>query len=210
MMTTKLPLLLASGTLALGAGLWFLSQGDTTGESLENETGAVTPAWENPSSSRQSIPSLTHAEDREVLESFHGNEPTITITEGTQFAEAEAARRALRAEKLAERREELKRMWQERAVRIADELNLGTGAETKIAQVFSDEQERLDDMQAAVETDRNSPDKRKELRDALNGIKEWRHERFVELFGDKVAKSISEFEDLAAVKAAGLNRGDTD
>lgn len=122
----------------------------------------------------------------------------------TPMQESDRELEALRARNLAERRASFEQMIRARAVRIADEVGLGTGAEERIAQVYLDEQDRIDAIRAAYAAGPPSREARTKLREDLRGLKSWRHERFSELFGASAAEAIAAFKDQAAIESAGL------
>ena len=132
-------------------------------------------------------------------------ERTPEPIESLRESQAEA-----RAQSLEQRRLRIELEIQQRSVRIADELQLGTGAEVKIAEVYLEERDKLEQLKQDYNAGLPTREARAKLREGLDGMKSWRHERFTTLYGREMARAIDGFEDRAAIESANLRREDTD
>ncbi len=102
---------------------------------------------------------------------------------------------ALREENLRRRRAQLEKSFAGRATRIANDLNLGTGAELEIVKVYMEEHDRLTALRKAFAQGPRTLTDRDQFRAAMAAMPQEREAAFTRLFGEEVAGRIVAYVD---------------
>lgn len=104
----------------------------------------------------------------------------------------------------AERRAAIERQLRLHAGRAATRLGLASGAEERILEVWLEANDRADAILTEHARLERTADSRRAMREALDEIPRWQHQRFVELFGEVAAQGILEHDDTAAAREEGI------
>jgi len=121
-------------------------------------------------------------------------DPTLAELDPEEAAERQRIL-ALREENLRRRRAQLEKSFAGRATRIANDLNLGTGAELEILRVYLEEHDRLAALRRTFAESQRTITDRDQFRAAMAAMPQEREAAFVRLFGEEVAGRIVAYVD---------------
>ncbi|MFT7485681.1 MAG: hypothetical protein ACI9F9_001531 [Candidatus Paceibacteria bacterium] len=111
---------------------------------------------------------------------------------------------AHREENLEQRQAGIEIQLRERAIRIANELGLATGAEHKISKVLFEERKRIEALTAEFREGDRTPADRTRMRADLMKIPAWRLEEYEKWFGLETARRIEGYKDEFGEKPPAL------
>lgn len=121
-------------------------------------------------------------------------DPTLAELDPEEAAERQRILE-LREENLLRRRAQLEKSFAGRATRIANDLNLGTGAEVEILKVYMEEHDRLAALRKAFAEGPRTLTDRDQFRAAMAAMPQEREAAFRRLFGEEVSRRIVAYVD---------------